>query len=262
MMTIDNKLLFAAVEQRIAEGQQVQLPLRGTSMTPTLKDGDILTLEPVAGGQCAVGDVVLFRYCGLHLLHRIISIKGDTVTMQGDNCRNSETVKADDIVARLTEVRRGDAVLAVGSPLWQRISRRSLLRKKLRNIAFIFLDKRGRRQLRPWYFGGLLFLMWAPLNDVGLPLNNYIFGLRADHFLHASVYIPCSFFLFDLFPRRKWLTWVVAWCIGITTECVQYLLPFRGFDINDMVANFFGVTLGWLILVKLRGKNKNRQQTQ
>ena len=202
-MTIDNKLLFAAVEQRLAEGQQVQLPLTGISMMPTLKNGDVLTLEPVFSGQWPVasgqfpdtatetetapaqlttdhrplttlskGDVVLFRYHGIHLLHRIIDIDGDWVTTQGDNCRTTEKCHRSDVVARLVAVRHGNTTITVGSPEWQRISHRSLALKKVRNFIFRWLDRRGRRQLRPWYFGALIFLMWAPLNGVGVPLNN------------------------------------------------------------------------------------------
>jgi glycopeptide antibiotics resistance protein len=96
--------------------------------------------------------------------------------------------------------------------------------------------------------------MWAPLNGVGIPLDNYILGLRADHLLHASVYIPCTLFLVDLFPQRRWLAWLLGCCIGLTTEFGQYLLPFRSFDINDLVSNFLGVSLGWLIVRRKVGR--------
>ena len=80
-----------------------------------------------------------------------------------------------------------------------------------------------------------------------MPLNNYILGLRADHLLHASVFLPMALFFIDLAPRRRWwLLWLLSCLIGIVTESVQWLLPYRGFDINDMVANFIGVSLGWL----------------
>ena len=39
----------------------------------------------------------------------------------------------------------------------------------------------------------------------------------------------------DLLKRRKGAVLGVAILIGLFTEFVQYLLPFRGFDINDLV---------------------------
>lgn len=254
MITIDNKTLFAAVEARLAEGQSVEMPLCGVSMVPTLRNGDIITLEPAA--VVAVGDVVLFRSQGRHLLHRVVAIDGDTFTMQGDNCRTVEMAGRGDILARLVAVRRGKRTLAVDSTEWQRRSCRSLVRKSLKNFVLRWLDRRGRRQLRPWYFTVIAILMWAPVNGLGLPLDNYILSLRADHLLHASVYVPCILFLFDLFPRKQWLAWLAACCIALLTEGGQYLLPYRGFDINDLVANVMGVSLGWLMLHLYKRKQK------
>ena len=42
--------------------------------------------------------------------------------------------------------------------------------------------------------------------------------------------------------------WLLSCAVGLVTEGGQWILPYRGFDINDMVANFIGVSLGWLAL--------------
>lgn len=255
-MNVDNEIYFALVDDQLAEGQTVRIVLRGTSMLPTLREGDVLSLAPVAGTP-SVGDVVLFRYGGRHLLHRVVSRDGDRLTMQGDNCYNTESCEVKDVVGRLVHVNRlGD----VGGEVWQSASRRGLRRKRLRNLAIRWLGRCGRRQLRPWYFAALAFLMWAPLNGVGIPLNNYILGLRADHLIHASVFLPCALFLMDLFGRKRWLVWVAAVGIGLLTEWVQYLLPYRGFDINDMVANVIGTTLGWAAILLVRRAIRRRRR--
>ena len=240
-MKVGNEIFFAAVEEQIAEGKRVKITLVGTSMQPTLCEGDILTLAPV-DGHPAVGDVVLFRYQGQHLLHRIISVADGIYTTQGDNCASTESCRRDAIVARLVAVEKHQHV------------KRFVLR---------WFGHRGRTQLRPWYFGLLAILMWAPLNGLGVPLDNYIFGLRADHLLHASVYLLCPLFLWDLYGRlgtqgRRWAVWATAVGVGLLTESVQYLLPYRGYDVNDLVANTLGVTLGWLaILIIRRHRNHN-----
>lgn len=237
-MNIDNSTYFALVCDQLAAGQRVRLELKGTSMQPTLIDGDVLTLEPLHEPP-AVGDVVLFRYRGHHLLHRVVAVEGDRYTMRGDNCVGCEEAGREDIVAKLVAVEK---------------------RHRLRHIAVRWLGPRGRLQLRPWYFAVLAFLMWAPLNGVGIPLDNYILGLRADHLIHASVFIPCTLFLMDLFGRKGWPTWLTAVGIGLLTEGVQYLLPYRGFDVNDMVANTLGVTLGWVAILLVRRVVRRRRQ--
>lgn len=234
-MKVGNDIFFAAVEEQIAAGMRVKITLVGTSMRPTLYEGDILTLAPVDGNP-EVGDVVLFHYQGRHLLHRIISVADDIYTMRGDNCVSTESCHREDIVARLMEVEK---------------------RHLLKRFALRWFGHRGRTQLRPWYFGLLAILMWAPLNGLGIPLDNYIFGLRADHLLHASVYLLCPLFLWDLYGRlrakgQRWAVWASAVVVGLLTESVQYLLPYRGFDVNDLVANTLGVTLGWLALLLAR----------
>lgn len=250
-MQIDNNIFFATVAEQLSLGQKVRITLRGISMRPTLIEGDTLTIEPVATDDVAVGDVVLFRYEGRYCLHRVICVAGDCCIMQGDNCYTTEECSLTDVVGRLTEVN--------GSTDWQCRSGYALRRKRIRNFAIRWLGRLGRKQLRPWYFIGLAILMWAPLNGIGIPLNNYVFGLRLDHLLHASVFIPCTLFLMDLLDR-KWAVWLSAVAISLLTESVQWLLPYRGFDINDMVANFFGVSLGWLIILAVRRGGHRRHQ--
>ena len=170
-----------------------------------------------------------------------------------------EHVRCDDVKARLKSVEHADgSVDDCDTTSWRRRSRRVVLRRSLINMFRGLLSSSGRRWMRWVYFSLLIVLMWAPLGFVGLPLNNFVFGIRLDHLIHASVYLPCAFFLMDYaFLRRRGrhlgaAVWIFGVAIGLVTETVQYLLPYRGFDINDLVANFLGVTLGWIIIRVLK----------
>lgn len=254
-MKVENDIYFALVGEQLSEGQRVRIELRGTSMMPTLREGDVLTLAPLTEAP-VVGDVLLFRHCGTHLLHRVVARSGENLTLQGDNCYSTESCVVDDVVGRLVYVDRlGD----VGGAAWRQASRRGLRWKRWRNMAIRCFGRNGRRRLRPWYFAALAILMWAPLNGLGVPLDNYILGLRADHLLHASVYLPCTLFLIDLVKRRWWAL-LAAIGIGLLTEWVQYLLPYRGFDVNDMVANVIGTTLGWVAILLVRRAIRKRHR--
>lgn len=252
-MVVANPIFFALAEEQLSSGQRVQLTLSGTSMRPTLQPGDKLTLAPVDHAP-AVGDVVLFRYGGHHLLHRVVEVDGDSYTLQGDNCYTTERCRREDIAGLLTEARG----ISTDSGDWRRLSRRSLRRKKVRNFILRWAGRDGRRQLRPWYFATLAFLMWAPLNGLGIPLDNYVFGLRTDHLIHASVFLPCALFLKDVLSRPL-AVWLAALGVSLLSEGVQYLLPYRGFDVNDIVANLIGVSVGFLIILFLPAVRRRHQ---
>lgn len=98
------------------------------------------------------------------------------------------------------------------------------------------------------YLVMLAALMWLPLQGLKIPMDNFVLGIRIDHLYHATVYIPCVVMLMPLCRYRWRRTWPTGLLIAMTTELVQWLLPYRGFDINDLIANLLGVTVGLLLL--------------
>lgn len=249
-MPIDSKIFYQLAEEQLAEGKPVWMTFGGDSMLPTLRASDAILLQPLDDTPPRVGEVLLFHNNGQRVVHRLVSRKGDTYILQGDNNTGTERVHGADLLARLVKVRHRDRrEVAAGSLRWRLASGWRLTVSALRRLAARLFGRRGRRLLRPWYFAALAILMWAPLNGVHIPLNNYILGLRFDHLLHASVFIPCTLFLMDLFGKRRWLAWLAAIGTGLLTEGVQYLIPYRGCDVNDFIANSLGVTLGWLSIV-------------
>ena len=253
-LQIDNRLFFAPVVEQLHEGRRVRIVLNGNSMRPFLRPADELTLAP-ADGPVAAGDVVLFYHAPSqsHLLHRVRSVAPDgLLTLQGDNATSCEQCRRSDVAGRLVAV-NGEAIGTA------RLRRRSALSQRwraLKGFGVRWLGRRGRRQLRPFYFGGLALLLWAPLNGLAPALDNYVLGIRADHLVHASVFVPCALLLADLFgprlTRRTLLrAWPAALAVGLVAEGVQRLLPYRSYDINDLVANLIGVSLGVVVCLVL-----------
>lgn len=79
-----NAVLLPEVVRLLEEGHTVTLPLRGYSMRPFLENGrdKALLRKPES---INVGDAVLAEIAPKHfVLHRIVSIKGDHVTLRGD----------------------------------------------------------------------------------------------------------------------------------------------------------------------------------
>lgn len=78
-----------------------------------------------------------------------------------------------------------------------------------------------------------------------------VIHFRADHILHALVFIPWAFFCIRL--KKNLLPWF-AWGIlyAISAESIQYLLPYRSFNISDMLSNIIGVSAGFVVFVPLK----------
>ena len=87
---LPNEVFLPQVVALINEGHTITLPLRGRSMRPFLEDNrDKALLKAVDRPQ--VGDAVLAELCKGHfVLHRIIGIEGEKVTLRGDGNLNSD----------------------------------------------------------------------------------------------------------------------------------------------------------------------------
>ena len=93
--TVKNEELFADVEQIIGEGGRIRLRVKGYSMRPFLRNGtDCVNLSPIGLHRPERGMVVLFRYRGRHILHRICRIDAEEAVIEGDGNYWSLAVKS------------------------------------------------------------------------------------------------------------------------------------------------------------------------
>ena len=107
-MKISNELFFEQSEQLLQEGTPAEFTLRGDSMLPLLRDGrDCVVVAPLDERPIHVGDVLLFRFRGIHLLHRVIGKEEEVYILAGDgNYLQREVCHTEDIVGRLVAVHR------------------------------------------------------------------------------------------------------------------------------------------------------------
>ncbi|MBR0049848.1 MAG: S24/S26 family peptidase [Prevotella sp.] len=95
-----NEELLPQVVSLLQEGHTVTLPLKGYSMRPFLEDGRDKALLALPD-SIAVGDAVLAEIAkGHYVLHRIISINGDKVTLRGDGNLTNEYCLTGDVKAK------------------------------------------------------------------------------------------------------------------------------------------------------------------
>lgn len=237
----------------LRNGRAVSLAIAGKGIGPAINgESDTLQLSS-APSTLRRGDVVLYKKGAQHVLHRVLRVKGEQLAVRGDACRIKERVRRADVEALLTQIIRADGTtISCKGSHWHRLSRQALRRSALRQWKGWCFSQKRLRSLSPWYFVCLALLMWMPLGGLGVQLNNFVLGIRMDHLLHASVYFPCSWFIMGIRGMRRGRLLLLAYCVAMLTEGVQYFLPYRGFDINDLIANFLGITCGWLFTYRHR----------
>jgi len=101
----------------------------------------------------------------------------------------------------------------------------------------------------------LVLLAVLPINGSESTINNtYVVSIRLDYLLHCLVYIPWMFLLgwmTEATIKKKAgtvLSYVlIAFVFAFVNEGIQYFLPYRAYNINDLLANGLGVLLGSVV---------------
>lgn len=108
---VPNDVLLSQIAENLRQGERVLLTVRGNSMNPVWVDRrDQVELSAFHREDAQSGVVVLAGLeSGGHVLHRIIKIAGERVTLQGDgNLYSEEQTEVSLIMARVTAfVRNG-----------------------------------------------------------------------------------------------------------------------------------------------------------
>ena len=121
MKKVDNATFVAWVESEIEAGHAVRFRLKGNSMYPLLRNGkDVVVLGKCLAESLQPMDVVLFRYRGKHVLHRIIRREGERLLIQGDgSIVAKEECTVDDVIGKVVQIcRPSGKEIPVGSWQW------------------------------------------------------------------------------------------------------------------------------------------------
>lgn len=134
--------MLAELEGKLQNGEVVTFMVRGWSMRPLLFNlRDQAVIYPVSE-PLRCGQVVVFKYHGRMLLHRIVKIEGDNLTIQGDGVPyRCEKVTRGDVVAVLgAAIRKSGKRVSCDSKQWIRLSKRwAALPKWLKYMILKFL---------------------------------------------------------------------------------------------------------------------------
>jgi len=140
----------------LAAGFQVRFRARGASMSPTIRDGEMVYVAPTAARDVRSGDIVLVKGAYGFRLHRLVraDINHDVFITRGDcGQQNDPAVRSDQLlgVAVAKEVRLGRGVVtarfngACGQLLRGAARGQFLLRKALSGMWKRRTSARSRR---------------------------------------------------------------------------------------------------------------------
>src|SRR5689334_20974594 len=73
----DSKLFEEIIRDLLHQGLHVRFQARGASMSPTIRDGDIVEVTPVIVSKLRKDDIVLAKTNDGFRLHRIVSADSD-----------------------------------------------------------------------------------------------------------------------------------------------------------------------------------------
>ncbi len=99
------------------KGASFRFKVRGFSMHPFIRDGDVITVSPWGGAQPRQGDVVAFCQpdTGKLMVHRILTKNNNGFLLRGDNCPETDgLISSVGILGRLTKVERNGRFIRLG----------------------------------------------------------------------------------------------------------------------------------------------------
>jgi len=125
------------------KGKPFRFEARGTSMHPFIRDGDVVTVVPLAGPDPRPGDVAAFVQPGTGgvRVHRIVKVEAGLYFLKGDNARDVDGALARDMILGLVvRLERGGRARPVGPTF-----RAAAIARLSRTFWFTRLSWRARR---------------------------------------------------------------------------------------------------------------------
>jgi signal peptidase I len=128
----------------VEHGRTLRTTVRGFSMSPFIRDNDVLTIVPMNTRAPRVGEVVAFTLpnSGQLAIHRIVARAGTGWLVRGDNCPETDGVVArENIIGRVLRVERQGREVRLGLGAEARLiawlQRAHLLMRAVRVVGWV-----------------------------------------------------------------------------------------------------------------------------
>jgi len=125
-----SNLLLDLTTELLSQGATVRFRPRGRSMYPSIREGEVITVEPVRASDVKLADIVLYRSERGLIAHRVVEIASRDARvfrLQGDASLScDQPVAAEQILGRVVGVERNGRSVALASPgakMWHKARR-------------------------------------------------------------------------------------------------------------------------------------------
>jgi signal peptidase I len=117
VLPLSSRQLEELMKGVLGKGASFRFRCKGFSMSPFIKDGDVLTIAPLQGSSLSFGEVVVFSHpsTGKLIIHRVIKKKEGAYLTKGDNIPESDGfISKAHIFGRVTKVERNGVKSLIG----------------------------------------------------------------------------------------------------------------------------------------------------
>jgi hypothetical protein len=116
-LSLSGPALKELLQSVIQKGLPFRFKARGSSMSPFIKDGDILTVSPLGKVPPRIGDIVIFIHpvSASVVVHRLVAKRGNVYRVKGDNSQGMTTLlPRENVLGRLDRLERNGSRVLLG----------------------------------------------------------------------------------------------------------------------------------------------------
>ena len=116
-LSLPNTSLIVIIRDVLARDLRFRFAAPGFSMSPFIRDGDVITLVSYTAASCLSGDVVAFVRPGTNRLvvHRVVGMSRDGCRIRGDNTPEDDgEIPHECIIGKVTRVERAGKTVRFG----------------------------------------------------------------------------------------------------------------------------------------------------
>ncbi len=143
-MPLETSEILSLGAEILRRGDLLCFRAKGRSMYPFIRDGDVLTVEPVNASELRLGEIAFYRTASRGVAHRFIGTSRTngriSLILQGDrSIRPDPPVEADWILGRVTEISRNGRTVSLATPKRRLLAALWALSSHLRPVLYPIL---------------------------------------------------------------------------------------------------------------------------
>ena len=116
-LSLSNPALLQLLCAVLDKGKPFRFEAKGGSMSPFIRNGNIITVSPVHFPDLALGDVAAFKHASNDrlIVHRIVGKRENSLIVKGDNLPSSDgPIFPDRVLGRITKIERNGKSVRLG----------------------------------------------------------------------------------------------------------------------------------------------------